>query len=207
MAIQEKKRTKHFLLIIGLIFGVFLYFNLKDADWGTKTAIDKVEIENQKLIPLFNAALAKEIAMYESGWYSGCLRSSYIQVENLFTTIKEISTYSRYGLNSKQSHNRVLVRVEYNNGRKVQDLYTDVSWNGTNSLGDPILLKYVFENGKLVKAFSNGIEREGSPTLTKGPIDDIINAIIHQDYKDHASFYFPPEKSKNDFKKEWDNIK
>jgi hypothetical protein len=207
MALQEKKRTKYFLILIGLAFSIFLYFNLKDAVWSTKIEIDKVEIENQKLIPLFNAALAKEVEMYKSGWYSGCLKSSYLRVENLFTTIKEIATYSRYGLASRQSHNRVLVRVEYNDGRKVQDLYTDVSLNGTNSLGNPILLRYVFENGKLVKAFSNGVEREGSPTLTKGPIDDIINAVIHQDYKDNPSFYFPAEKTKADYKKEWDNVK
>jgi archaellum component FlaF (FlaF/FlaG flagellin family) len=203
----EKKRAKILLGIIAAICGVYLFFKFFDLYIGNKNAYDKVEKENEKLIPLFYSSLNKEIEMYKSGWYSGCRKTAYLQVENLFTTIKEVATYTRYGLASKQSHNRVLVQVLYNDGKKVNDLYTDVSWNGSNIMGYPLLLKYVFENGKIVKAFSNGIEIDKSPSEAKAPIDDIVNAIIHQDYKDNKSFYFLPDKTKDDFKKEWDKVK
>jgi hypothetical protein len=207
MTQNEKRKAKILLLFIALICGVFLYFNLSDTLFGKKNEFDKVETENEKLIPLFNAQVAKEIEMYKSGWYSGCKNTAYMQVENLFTTIKEVFTYTRYGMASSQSHNRVLVQITYNDGRIVKDLYTDVSWNGKYLSGNPLLLKFIFEKGNLVRAFSNGVEKEGSPSETKNPLDHIVNAIIHQDYKDNESFYFLPDKTKSDYKKEWDKVK
>jgi hypothetical protein len=207
MTANEKTKAKYFLLLVALACGVYLFFNLRDNVLSKKNEFDNVDKENDKLIPLFNAAVSKEVAMYKSGWYSGCLKSSYLQVENLFTTLKEVSTYTRYGLASSQTHNGILVKVEYTDGRKVEDLYTDITWNGNSRIGNPILLKFVFENGKLTKAFSNGIEKEGSPAETKGPIDHIINAVIHQDYDDNKASYFPPDKTSSDFKKEWDKVK
>jgi hypothetical protein len=203
----EKKRAKILLGIIAAICGVFLFFKLSDSFMVKKNKFDKVETENEKLIPLFYTSLNKEVEMYKSGWYSGCRKSAYLQVENLFTTIKEISTYTRYGLESSQSHNRVLVQVEFNNGKKVVDLYTDVSWNGKSILENPLLLRFIFEKGKIVKAFSNGIEKDKSPAEAKAPIDHILNAVIHKDARDNKELYYLAEKTKDDFKKEWDKVK
>lgn len=207
MTPKEKFRAKLLLLFVAILSFGYVFYNMFENFAGKRNELDKVEIENEKLIPLFKAAVNKEVEMYKSGWYSGCLKTSYMQVENLFTTIKEVSTYTRYGLASTQSHNRVLVKVEYNNGKKVDELYTDVGWNGTSRLSNPMLMRFVFENGKLVKAYSNGVEKEGSPSEAKAPIGHIINAIIRQDYKDNKSRYFPPDKTEKDFKKEWDNVK
>jgi hypothetical protein len=207
MTAIEKTRAKYFLGIIAIGCAIYLFFNLSKLFIAQKNEFDKVETENEKLIPLFYASLNKEIEMYKSGWYSGCRKSAYMQVENVFTTIKEISTYTRYGMESSQSHNRVLVQVEYNNGKKVIDLYTDVSWNGNSRLGTPLLLKFIFENGKIVKAFSNGVEKDNSPEEAKAPIDHIINAVIHKDARDNKELYYLAEKTKEDFKKEWDKVK
>lgn len=205
MTPKEKSRAK---ILLAVLFCCGLVYILTPHLFTTKqNEFDKVDKENEKLIPLFNAAVNKEVEMYKSGWYSGCLKTSYMQVENLFTTIKEVSSYTRYGLASTQSHNRVLVQVEYNNGKKVNELYTDVGWNGTSRLSNPMLMRFIFENGKIVKAYSNGVEKEGSPSEANVPIGHIINAVIHQDYKDNKSLYFPPDKTEKDFKKEWDNVK
>jgi hypothetical protein len=207
MTAIEKTRAKFILGFVALICVGYLTFKFSNQFYRQKTEFDKVETENEKLIPLFYASLNKEVQMYKSGWYSGCRKSAYMQVENVFTTIKEISTYTRYGLGSSQSHNRVLVQVEYNNGKKVIDLYTDVGWNGQSRLGTPLLLKFIFENGKIVKAFSNGVEKDKSPEEAKAPIDHIINAVIHKDARDNKELYYLAEKTKDDFKKEWDKVK
>ncbi len=193
------------VMLVTVALTSFLFYKFFYTSFGVhKSPQDIVDKENPKLVELFNIQLGKEIDRYKSGWYAGCIPDAYKRVDSLFKTIKQIESYTRYGLKSTQRFNKVEVNITYNNGKIDTKLYTDISVQTQYGFEAPLLLKLIFENGKLSQAFSNGVERNSSPQNCINDLNKLITVAIHKDYDNNRVLYFPAAKTKADFDKEWE---
>lgn len=205
---KKNRKVKILYFLFFVICCFFSYFLYTKQNSIKRNEFDIVNKENEKMIPLFSSAYNDEKKMYRGDqWSPGCKKTAPVRIDSFFSTIKEIETYSMYGLASSRLRNRILVKLIYVDGKTKIDIPTSNSWSG-KYLGEyPLLLKFYLENGQIKKALSNGVEMNSSPDGTQNPLHNLIETLIKFDMDEHHSDYFLDTKTNSDLKKEWDSVK
>ncbi len=185
---------------LSIIVGGYFVYNNESIK---KNEFDTVNKENIKLILIFNNELYREIEQYKTGWYPGAIPTAYVRIEDFFTSVQQIETHTRYGFGSSKNHNGIEIKITYTNGNVVDTIYTGKNWNGKTILGPSMLVKMQFENGKLSKVYTNGVERNVSPEDTKNPLHDLVKNLISYDAQQNHDLYFLPTKTQSQIDTEW----
>jgi len=203
---EKKPRNNRLIgLIVGLlvslpIFGIIIFDLLPES----RTEFDVPNKKNDKIVPMFDKQLEYQINNYEKNSIKpGLLVTTKAHVVAYLKTIARIENYSRYGVNSTTSRNSILVKITFKDGSIVKDVYTGRTSSGI--LPPPILLAVELENGKTKQVFTNGREKEGSPDWIISDLNYLIDAAIHYDMNRNQDPYYGPNKTSEDYKKEWED--
>ena len=172
-----------------------------------KRTIDIVDKQNDKVGVLFEQAIAKEKQRIESKWYDGLMPSCTKQMDEYFKSIKIIESYASEGLSSNDKFNNLEVRITFNDGKVVEELYTGVRVVQAFGMGAQLLVKMELINGKVVKTYTNGEELNNSPDSIVPDIEQITSAVLGYDRKINRNFYYYPTKTQETIKEEWNNVK
>lgn len=209
--IKQKRNNRITNAVMVLFLGGLCYwgYSFYDNEFTIKrNEFDIVDKENEKLISLFNTAYNGERKMNSGDEFSpGCKKTAPIRIDSFFNTIKEIETYTKYGVASSRLRNGVLIKIVYADGKIEDGIWCNTSWSGKYLVGSPLLLKIYLENGKAKKILSNGVEKETSPDATYNPLHNIIENLIKFDMGRYHDDYFLDVNNKTNIKKEWDSVK
>lgn len=198
------KNTIQILIAMSLIMGGYFIYNNESIK---KNEFDNVDKENAKLVLIFNNELSKEIERYKTGWYPGAIPTAYTRIENFFKSMQQIETHTRYGFSSSKNHNGIEIKVTYTNGNVVDNIHTGERWNGPILIGPSMLIKMQFENEKLSKVYTNGVEMKEGPEDAKIQLHDLIENLINYDMQQNRDLYFRPIKTQSDLDSEWNLVK
>lgn len=198
------KNTIQILIAMSLIMGGYFIYNNESIK---KNEFDNVDKENAKLILIFNNELSKEVERYKTGWYPGAIPTAYTRIENFFKSVQQIETHTKYGFSSSKNHNGIEIKVTYTNGNVVDNIYTGERWNGPILIGPSMLIKMQFENGKLSKMYTNGVEMKEGPEDAKIQLHNLIENLINYDMQQNRDLYFRPIKTQSDLDAEWNLVK
>ena len=174
---------------------------------GINGTVDIVDKQNDKVGVLFEQAIAKEKQRIESKWYDGLMPSCTKQMGEYFKSIKIIESYASEGLSSNDKFNNLEVRITFNDGKVVEELYTGVRVVQAFGMGAQLLVKMELINGKVVKTYTNGAELNNSPDSIVPDIEQITSAVLGYDRKINRNFYYYPTKTQETIKEEWNNVK
>ncbi len=192
------------IIIIAATIGV-LYVLGVDFSWK-KSGYDTPDQENKKMVEMFNAQIKSEIDNHtKSSMHPGYREESRQNTINYLSTIKSIESYARYGVTSTRVHNKLELKIMFNNGKSVEDVYTGLSVSGI--MKPALLMRVEMRDGKAVQIFTNGQEKTGSPDWIIPDLRLMINAAISYDIGQNYEHYFPAQKTEQDFQKEWDTLK
>jgi hypothetical protein len=90
----------------------------------------------------------------------------------------------------------------------VTKLYTGQRVVQAFGIGHQLLMKLQLQDGKVIKAFTNGVDMEGDPASVKYDINLIADCVLRYDKSDaNRHYYYWPDKTKIEMKKEWDDVK
>lgn len=70
-----------------------------------------------------------------------------------------------------------------------------------------MLMKMQFENGKLSKVYTNGVERSSSPEDAKIQVQAFVENLIRYDMQQNHDLYFLPTKTQSNIDSEWNVVK
>lgn len=184
---------------VAVAVGYFLFTNL----FTSRSEFDKPEKENPKIITMFDKQLKAKIEDYEqNSFHPGYLPTAQQHVASYLRTITKIESYSRYGVNSSRPHNAIEVSVTFKDGLVAEDLYTGQS--SSHVMPPPLLISVSLENGKTTKVLTNGVEKKGAPEWIVNDLNVLIKAAIRYDEQRNRNAYYPPEKTKQDYEREWE---
>jgi hypothetical protein len=195
-------------LLLTIIFGAvvtFYFFTINNKNITGK--FDIVDKENDKIGILFEQELEKEKGSIGHGFYSGLMPSCTLRIDGYLKTIKYIETYASKGTESSDKFNQLRVKITFNDNKVISELYTGIRVMQALGMGAQLLMKLELVEGKVVKAYSNGVEKADSPQNIKNDLRVIINAILNYDKKINSSLYYYANKTNDDIKKEWDDVK
>lgn len=191
-----------FLIVIVLSF-LILGVLFSDILFPRRSAYDKVDKPNDKMVPMFNAAIEREIENHtQSDFHPGYIPGSRQRTIDYLKTIKFIEGYASYGVTSARPHNYLELKIGFADGSVADGVYTGQSISGY--MGPALLMKVDMEQGKVVKVYTNGQEKKGSPDWVVPDINTMIDKAIAYDIGQHQNLYFPPQKTPADFEKEWE---
>lgn len=192
------------IIIISATIGI-LYILGIDFSWK-KSEYDTPDKENDKIVEMFNAQVESEIDNHtKSSMKPGYTEKSRQNTINYLSTIKSIESYARYGVTSMRVHNKLELKIIFNNGKSVEDVYTGLSISGI--MKPALLMRVEMREGKAVQILTNGQEKTGSPDWIIPDLRMMINSAISYDINQNYDHYFPPKKTEKDFQKEWDTLK
>ncbi len=204
MATEKQKRLRIIFLAIAtplvlFYFGYTFFYN-------PKSAIDVIDKENPKIVAMFNKQI--DVAIKDntkSDFYPGYISASRENFILFLKSISQIQSHTRYGVTSSKTRNNFEVDILFKDGSTAKNLYTsNVCYR---SLGDCLLLKVIMQNGLATQVFTNGVEKNGSPDWIVNDLNTLIEAANHYDKDRNRNNYFLPDKTKKDFKKEWEEKK
>jgi hypothetical protein len=202
---MKTKRSSR--LVVFIAISCFI-INSSCKEFGThKGPYDFVDKENNKIGILFDRAVADEKARIERNWYPGLMPTSTKRIDEYFKTIKFIETYASKGTESSNKFNQVELKITFNDNRIVSGLYTGVRVVQAFGMGAQLLIKMELANGKVIKAYTNGAEKDKGPENVTSDIEKIREKVFYYDYKANSSAYYYPTKTNNEIQKEWDEIK
>lgn len=191
------------LLIVIILSSLILGFLFNDIIFPRRSAYDKADKPNDKMIPMFNAAIEREIDDHtQSDAHPGYIPGSRQRSIDYLKTIKYIEGYARYGVESTRPHNYLELKIGFADGKIAEEVYTGQSVSPL--VGIAVLMKVEIDNGKVVKVYTNGQEKKGSPEWVIPDINTMINKAIAYDIDQHHDKYFPPQKTSKDFEQEWE---
>jgi hypothetical protein len=188
-----------FLIALGGIYGMYWMLSPNHSEW------DNIEKENPKMVEMFNSELDRIIQDHtKSSFNPGYNEISHLSTQAYFKTLKSIESYARHGVMSTKARNSLYLKLNFNDGKEVKEVYTGHSVSCY--MGPSLLMKVYFENGRIQRVFTNGVEKEGSPEWVKNDMYTLLKAALNQDIHENWDQYFPPKKTKSDFDKEWDEL-
>lgn len=201
-------KMKIFALSLGivLIMGFVFYFIFYDHFFSKKSEFDIPDKENDKIVNMFNIEVEKQIdAHTQTMMHSGYTLESRQNTLDYLKTIKSIESYARYGVRSTRPRNLLELIITFNDGSIAEKVYTGHSCSGF--MEPCLLLKVEMKDGKATRVFTNGQEKKGSPAWIVNDLNILINQAISNDISQNPDHYFPPQKTQQDFQKEWKNKK
>ncbi len=198
---MKSKLSIPYILIGAGVFFITLFWIFK----SDKSKFDVINKENPKMVDMSNIQVERALKDHtHSVMYPGYIEESGLNAKKYLSTIKSIEKYSRYGVMSTQSRNNVYLKIVFNSGKIVDDVYTGETVNGI--LGASLLIRVHLKDGKVFKVETNGIEKKGAPDWVINDLYNLFDDAIGYDIKTKPTNYFPPEKTSKDFEKEWENL-
>lgn len=198
---MKSKSSITYILIIAGVFFVTLFWMFK----SDKSEFDLINKENSKMVDMSNIQMEQALRNYtQSVMYPGYIEESGLNAKKYLSTIKSIEKYTRYGVMSRKSRNNVYLKIVFNNGKIIDDVYTGETVNGI--LGASLLIRVYLKDGKVFKVETNGVEKKGAPDWVTNDLYNLFDDAIGYDRKRNPTDYFPPEKTSKDFEKEWENL-
>ncbi|MGE8528040.1 hypothetical protein [Chryseobacterium rhizosphaerae] len=192
------------LVVIVFMAGMFYIFF--GNQFFSRSELDIPDKPNDKIISMFNTQVEKEIENHtQSMMYPGYIPESRQNTIEYLKTIHFIESSTRYGVQSTQPRNQLELKITFNDGSVVKEVYTGHSCSGY--LSPCLLMKVEMKEGKAIKIFTNGQEKKGSPEWIIPDLDILINKAILYDIKRNHDKYFEPQKTQQDFDNEWKNKK
>ncbi|MGK6343833.1 hypothetical protein ACMGDK_16550 [Chryseobacterium sp. DT-3] len=186
------------IVIIGIV--IILFY---DVVFTSRSEFDVVDKPNDKMIPMFNAEIDRQIEEHtQSINHIGYIKESRQNTINYLKSLKSIEGYARYGVKSTKARNYIELKIEFNNGKVVDQIYTGQSISGY--MAPSLLMKVNMINGKAVKVYTNGLERKNLPEWAIPDIQLMINKAITYDVIQHWDAYFAPNKTQEEINKEWE---
>lgn len=193
------------VLIILSICGAIFYM-VSGNYFPSNSELDSPDKQNDKMISMFNAEIAKEIEDHtQSTMHPGYIPEARQHTIDYLKTIRSIESYARHGAKSTQPRNYIELKITFTDGTVAEDIYTGHPCNAY--MGPCLVMKVEMQNGKAVKVFTNGQEKKGSPDWVKPDINIMIDKAISYDIDRNHDHYFEPQKTQQDFDKEWENQK
>jgi hypothetical protein len=200
---MKNKKSILLSLLLGLGFALFFTMNLGKKKTGPMDVVNK---ENSKIGVFFEELLEDEKDRIKMGFYDGLLPSSVSRIDEYLKTIQTIESYASKGTESDDKFNKIEIRIRFNNGKTVSELYTGKRVVQAFGMGNQFLVKFTLKNGTIVKSESNGVELKNGPDYIQADLEDVKSAVLSYDRSVNGTFYFLPAKTKADIQKEWDNI-
>ena len=191
-------------VLTALFVSVFVVFQPFKAKKGVFDVLDK---ENSKISILYENILKEETDRINRNWYGGIMSTATEQIDKFHKTLKEVESYASKGTESSDKYNKVEVKMLFNDGSSVTELYTGKRVLQSYGMGMQFLVRLIFKDGKIVQSFTNGVEKDRSPAEIKLYLLDIQTAMMSYDKKKNHSKYYHPAKTQNDVDKEWENVK
>lgn len=189
-------------LIIGLVIMSILIILFYDVIFTFRSEFDVVDQPNDKMIPMFNIEIDRQIEEHtQSIDHRGYSKESRQNTINYLKSLRSIEGYARYGVKSTKARNYIELKIEFSNGKVVDQIYTGQSISGY--MAPSLLIKVNMINGKAVKVYTNGQERKNVPESSIPDIRLMIDKAIAYDIIQHRDAYFVPAKTQEEINKEW----
>lgn len=201
-------KMKVFAMSLGivLIIGIGFYFIFFDLFFSKKSEFDIPNKENAKIVKMLNIEIDKEVDDHtQTMMHPGYIPESRQNTIDYLKTIKTIESYARYGVKSTRPRNLLELIITFNDGNIAEKVYTGHSCSGF--MEPCLLLKVEMKDGKATRIFTNGQEKKGSPDWIVNDLNILINQAISNNISQNPGHYFPPQKTQQDFEKEWENKK
>jgi hypothetical protein len=202
--------SKQRLLVWGISLaagGLFAYYLFNKTFGVKKGPYDVVDKENAKIGVLFEQLRKAEMDRYASNWYPGIMPTATQQADTYLKTLRAIESYASHGTKSNYKFNYLEVKLEFTDGRTVKKRYTGQRVVQAFGVGAQLLVRLELENGVVVRAFTNGVERGGSPDDIKPALSQLLNAALTYDMRQYPQYYYYPRKTQKDVEKEWEEVK
>lgn len=201
MSINKKKKFSP--LLIGFVVVGSLVILFYDVVFTAHSEYDIVDKPNDKMISMVNTEIDKEIEDHtQSSQHKGYIPASRQSTINYLNSLKSIESYARYGVKATKAKNYIELKLVFVDGREVEHIYTGQSISGL--LSPSLLMKVVMEKGRAISVFTNGQEKTGSPEWAIPDINLLIDKAISYDIGQNRNAYFAPDKTQQDFNKEWE---
>jgi hypothetical protein len=173
-----------------------------------KGPYDVVDKENNKIGILFEKAIAEEKERIANGReYPGIKPDCIKRMNTYLNSIKHIESYASKGTASNDKFNQVEIKITFNDGTIANKIYTGKRVVQAYGMGAQFLVKMELADGKVVKSYTNGAEKNNSPDYIRGDIALIKEKVLRYDWKINRNDYFYPAKTQEDVEKEWRDIK
>lgn len=202
-----KKTTSYFLSpwFFIILSAIIVYAFLGDL-FIPRSEFDVANKQNDKIINMLNTQIENEIENHtQSPMHPGYIPVSRQNAINYLKTIRTIESYSRYGVKSTKPRNYLELKIAFNDGTTAEEVYTGHPCSGY--MGPCLLMKVEMKDGKAVKVFTNGQEKNGSPEWIIPDLSILIEKAIFYDIRRNHDKYFPPYKTQKNFDKEWEDQK
>lgn len=158
----------------------------------------------QKQLDDFNKNFEKNFEKNSPKIY---IRDAAKNTDNFLKTIKQVESYASYGTESNDKFNLIEHRITFKNGNVVNELYTGNRVLQAYGMGNQFLTKWIFEDGRVIKSYSNGVELTLGPDGIKNDILKIVENITRFDWQENKIKYFFADKTQIDIDSEWKKIK
>ena len=204
MATQKQIILRFIVLGVSIpLISIYFFYTFF---YTKKSPFDVVDKENPKIVAMFNKQIAVAIKdNTQSDFYPGLIKESKQNFINFLNTISQIQSHTQYGVASSKSRNKLEVDITFKDGTTAKNLYT--SNTCYSAYGPCLLLKILMKNGEAVQVFTNGAEKNGSPDWIVNDLNTLLEAANSYDRGRNRTNYFPPDKNKTDFEKEWEEKK
>ncbi len=147
---------------------------------------------NPKLAELANHELAAQTDTLRGPPAKPTAPAAY---EAFLATLKSAGTYCRAGqkdpMQSYDKRNYVELQFTFTDGRVASEVYT-----GDHCGQDAIVMRLDFEKGRVVRATSDGTERQLDPAVARNALRSIAKHLVHYDQTKHAALYYATEEER-----------
>ncbi|WBV61442.1 hypothetical protein PFY12_04795 [Chryseobacterium camelliae] len=203
---MKKNRITPTSAILIIIFTAGTFYLFFGNLFTSPSKFDVADQQNDKIVDMFNKQVEQEIENHtQSVMYPGFIPEARQNTIDYLKSIQSIESYARDGVESAQPRNYLELNIVFNDGTVAKKVYTGYTCSAY--LGPCLLMKVEMRDGKAVKVFTNGQEKKGSPNWIIPDLNILINKAITYDIIKNHNKYFPPQKSQQDFDKEWENQK
>ena len=199
---NRPKKANTVIILVVTALAVVAGFFLFSEFFSAKSAFDIPDKDNPKIVSMFDKQLQVNIEDHEqNSFHPGYLPTAKQYVADYLKTLTEIESYSRYGVTSSRARNAIELRLTFADGTVAEKVYTGRT--SSHVLPPPLLMKVTLKEGRTIKVLTNGMEKSGSPDWIIPDINYLIQAAIGYDKQRNKNAYYPAQKTKQDFEKEW----
>lgn len=192
------------LLLFVSIPIIFVVFIMDIFGLYSRSRYDVTDQPNPKMVTLVNQQIESSVLEYQSN--DVFIPEAANNFRKYLKSLKSIQTYSQHGSNSLWGYNRIKADLTHIDGTVEKN--THVSSGGKFRQTHPKLQMLIeLKDGKAIKVFTNGLEKNSTPLYAQGSIEDIFKAIRINNFSERRELYYYPPPPKPDPKTEWDKVK
>jgi hypothetical protein len=158
---------------------------------------------NPKLASLLQEALSKEIASMNPTWSPGLKTSANLVASAWLNQIVEVTSRCTYGPTDLSKFNKLEYDIKLKSGEVISKVYSGMVCQYQSGFGKPLVMRLVFQDGKVVSAFTDGREIDEPISYSQRWISNCAEKIIRVDWRRQPELYFKESKTKEQIRQEW----